>query len=163
EGYNRLSTRFSGRHRQERDDQVARRFMKISRAIQTVDSHTEGNPTRVVVGSVAVPPGRTLGQRQGWLKAHDDQLRRVLNFEARGSGMMCSALVMPPTMDADFSVLLLEQDEYVPMCGHCMIGVATTVVETGMIRVSEGDTSIRFETIAGLVTETVHVQDGSVV
>jgi proline racemase len=77
--------------------------------------------------------------------------------------MMCSALVMPPVQDADFSVLLLEQDEYVPMCGHCMIGVATTVVETGMIRSSDGDINIRFETIAGVVAATAHVQDGSVV
>src|SRR5207249_2889878 len=114
EVYNRLST--IGFRQTPADSVVTRsqliKFgrMKITRAIQTVDSHTEGNPTRVVVGSLAVPPGRTLAQRQDWLKAHDDQLRRLLNFEPRGSGMMCSAVVMPPIQDADFSVLLLEQD-----------------------------------------------------
>src|SRR4051812_39931936 len=93
---------------------------------------------------------------------HDDQLRQLLNFEPRGSSMMCSAIVMAPMADGQFAVLLLEQDEYVPMCGHCMIGVATTVVETGMVPASEGTTPIRFETLAGLVTAQVHVRGGTV-
>lgn len=135
--------------------------MKLVRALQTVDSHTEGNATRVLVGGVPVPPGATLAERVDWLKRHDDQLRRLLNFEPRGSSDMCSALVMPPIgPDADFSVLLLEQDEYVPMCGHCMIGVATTVVETGMVRADDGDVRLRFETLAGPIGATVHVSDG---
>ena len=137
--------------------------MRLARAVQTVDSHTEGNPTRVVLGGVPVPPGRSLAERQDWLKDRDDGLRQLLNFEPRGSGMMCTALVMPPFGDeAAFSVLLLEQDEYVPMCGHCMIGVATTVVETGMVSANDGDTEVVFETIAGLVTSVVHVRDGGV-
>jgi proline racemase len=137
--------------------------VRIARAIQTVDSHTEGNPTRVVVGGVAVPPGTTLEQRRDWLIEHDDGLRQFLNFEPRGSAMMCSAILMPPfAATADFSVLLLEQDEYVPMCGHCMIGLATTVVDTGMVRASDGTSEIAFETLAGLVTATVQVRDGGV-
>jgi proline racemase len=138
-------------------------LVRIARAIQTVDSHTEGNPTRVVVGGVPVPPGATLGERRDWLIEHDDGLRQLLNFEPRGSGMMCSAIIMPPiAATADFSVLLLEQDEYVPMCGHCMIGVATTIVDTGMVRSADETTKLVFETLAGLVEATVHVRDGSV-
>ncbi|HSF02273.1 MAG TPA: proline racemase family protein, partial [Solirubrobacterales bacterium] len=88
----------------------------LRRVIQTVDSHTEGNPTRVIVGGVAVPPGRTLLERREWLERHDDGLRKLLNFEPRGSAMMCSVLLMPPIAEAaDFSVIILEQDEYVPM------------------------------------------------
>jgi proline racemase len=136
--------------------------MRIARLIQTVDSHTEGNPTRVVVGGVATPPGRTLEERRDWLRTHDTELRPFLNFEPRGSSMMCSAIVMAPLGDADFSVLLLEQDDYVPMCGHCMIGVATTVVENGMVSAGDGSTTITFETIAGIVRAVVHVLDGDV-
>jgi proline racemase len=136
--------------------------MRTKRVIQTVDSHTEGNPTRVVVGGIATPPGKTLQERCDWLRTHDDRLRQLLNFEPRGSAMMCSAIVMAPIGAANFSVLLLEQDEYVPMCGHCMIGVATTVVETGMVSAAEGSVSLAFETLAGVVTAVVHVRDGSV-
>ena len=63
------------------------------RLIQTIDSHTEGNSTRVIVGGVPVPPGKTLLERRDWLWRHDDGLRRMLNFEPRGHGMMCSVLV----------------------------------------------------------------------
>src|SRR5438132_1108750 len=74
--------------------------------------------------------------------------------------MMCSVLLMPPIgPEADFSVLLMEQDEYVPMCGHCIIGAATTVVGTRMVRVQQPVTTVRFETIAGLVECNVEVED----
>ena len=97
------------------------------RTISTVDSHTEGNPTRVIVGGVPVPPGATLLDKRAWLWRNDDALRRMLNFEPRGSGMMCSVLLLPPqSLGADFSVVIMEQDEYVPTCGHCIIGTATS-------------------------------------
>lgn len=133
------------------------------RLIQTVDSHTEGNSTRVVVGGYPVPPGRTLLEKRAWLWRHDDGLRRMLNFEPRGHAMMCSVLLMPALDEAaDFSVIIMEQDEYVPMCGHCIIGTATTVVATGMVAVTEPVTTVRFETPAGLVTCDVEVADGRV-
>ena len=43
-----------------------------ARSVRTVDSHTEGNPTRVIVGGVPVPPGSTLLQQRDWLRDHDD-------------------------------------------------------------------------------------------
>lgn len=133
------------------------------RLIQTVDSHTEGNSTRVVTGGYPVPPGRTLLERRQWLWRNDDGLRRLLNFEPRGHGMMCSVLLMPAIgEDADFSVIIMEQDEYVPMCGHCMIGTAMTVVATGMVPPQEPLTTIRVETPAGLVRCEVEVRSGRI-
>lgn len=132
------------------------------RTVNTVDSHTEGNPTRVIVGGVPVPPGATLLDKRAWLWRNDDALRRMLNFEPRGSGMMCSVLLLPPqSAGADFSVVIMEQDEYVPMCGHCIIGTATTVVATGMVRAVEPETVVRFDTPAGLVTCHVRVSGGA--
>ena len=55
---------------------------------------------------------------------------------------------------------IMEQDEYVPMCGHCMIGVATTVVATGMVKVSEPTTTVRLDTPAGPILCQVEVADG---
>jgi len=77
--------------------------------------------------------------------------------------MMCSVLLMPPVDErADFSVIIMEQDEYVPMCGHCMIGTAMTVVATGMVRAIEPLTTVVIETPAGLVTCEVEVQGGRI-
>ena len=133
--------------------------VRHARVIQTVDSHTEGNPTRVIVGGVPVPPGETLLEKTEWLWAKDDGLRRMLNFEPRGNDMMCSVLLMPALTDAaDFSVIIMEQDEYVPMCGHCIIGAATTVVATGMVPVTEPVTTVRFDTHAGAVTCDVRLE-----
>ncbi len=133
------------------------------RSVRTVDSHTEGNPTRVIVGGIAVPPGKSLLERQQWLVENDDSLRRMLCFEPRGGGLMCSVLVMPPvSAKADFSVIIMEQDAYVPMSGHCIIGTATTVVETGMIEMVSPITTVRFDTLAGLVTCFVEVEEGRV-
>jgi proline racemase len=133
------------------------------RVIQTIDSHTEGNSTRVITGGYPNPPGRTLLEKRAWLWRHDDGLRRMLNFEPRGHGMMCSVLLMPAIDGrADFSVIITEQDEYVPMCGHCIIGTAMTVVATGMVPAAEPLTTVMIETPAGLVRCEVEVQDGRV-
>lgn len=137
--------------------------VRFKRVVQTVDSHTEGNATRVIVGGVKTPPGATLMEKRNWLWRHDDGLRRMLNFEPRGSGMMCSVLLLPPERaGSDFAVVIMEQDEYVPMCGHCIIGAATTVVATGMVTAEEPATRVRFDTPAGLVTCDVEVSDGAV-
>jgi proline racemase len=133
------------------------------RVVHTIDSHTEGNATRVIVGGVPQPPGRTLLEKQAWLMRHDDALRRMLNFEPRGSGMMCSVLLLPPASpDAQFAAIIMEQDEYVPMCGHCIIGTATTVVANGMVAAVSPATTVRFDTPAGLVTCHVGVENGRI-
>ena len=136
---------------------------KFRRVIHTVDCHAEGNPTRVIVGGVPVPPGGTLVERRDWMWAHDDSLRRMLNFEPRGSSLMCAVLLMPPvTPDSQFSVMIMEQDEYVPMSGHNLIGTATVVVATGMVSAVEPVTTVRFDTIAGPIVCEVEMRDGKV-
>jgi proline racemase len=143
---------------------MTERPLNPRRSIRTVDSHTEGNPTRVIVGGVPVPPGDSLFDRQRWLARHDDELRRLLCFEPRGGGLMCAVLLMPAvTEDAHFSVLIMEQEAYVPMSGHCIIGAATTVVETGMVAVQEGLTVVKFDTPAGRVVCLVETVEGSAV
>ena len=137
--------------------------LMFSRMVRTVDSHTEGNPTRVIVGGVPVPPGETLLNKSQWLQRNDDGLRRLLNFEPRGSGLMCSVLLLPPmTEEADFAVIITEQDEYVPMSGHNIIGAAMTVVSTGMVRATEPVTTVRFDTPAGLVPCDVAFENGTI-
>ena len=75
----------------------------MRRMVKTIDSHTEGNPTRVIVGGVDVPPGETLLAKRDYLRDHDDGLRRMLNFEPRGSGLMCSVLLLPPAISSSSS------------------------------------------------------------
>jgi proline racemase len=136
--------------------------MRSRRVLHAVDSHTEGMPTRVVTGGVGVLPGETMFDRRRWFMEHSDELRTLLMYEPRGHSAMSGAILQPPTRpDADWGVLYIEVSGCLPMCGHGTIGVATVLVETGMVTVTEPVTTIRLDTPAGLVVAEVAVEDGA--
>ena len=136
--------------------------MRSQRVIHTVESHTEGMPTRVVTGGVGVIPGATMAERRQWFIENSDELRTFLMYEPRGHSAMSGAILQPPTRpDADYGVLFIEVSGLLPMCGHGTIGVATVLVETGMVPVTEPVTTIRLDTPAGLVVASVRVEDGA--
>ncbi len=135
--------------------------MRAARYFSAVDSHTEGMPTRVVTGGFGVIPGDTMAARRRHFMAHLDHVRELLMNEPRGHGAMSGAILQPPTRpDADWGVLYIEVSGCLPMCGHGTIGVATVLVETGMVEVTEPVTTVRLDTPAGLVVATVAVRDG---
>ncbi|MFE7283869.1 proline racemase family protein [Streptomyces noursei] len=133
-----------------------------TRTLHAVDSHTEGMPTRVVTGGLATIPGATMAERRRHAVAHLDAVRRFLVDEPRGHPAMSGALLQPPTRpDADWGVLYVEVSGFLPMCGHGTIGVATVLVETGLVTVTEPETTVRLDTPAGLVEARVAVRDGA--
>lgn len=135
--------------------------MRTSVVYHAVDSHTEGMPTRVITGGVGVLPGDTMFERRQRFIAERDDLRTLLMYEPRGHASMSGAILQPPTRpDADYGVLYIEVSGALPMCGHGTMGVATVLVETGMVEVVEPETVIRLDTPAGLVTVRVQVEDG---
>ncbi|GAB3817281.1 proline racemase family protein [Kribbella italica] len=135
--------------------------MRSVRTLAAIDSHTEGMPTRVITGGVGVIPGTTMEERRQYFLAHDDDLRLFLMNEPRGHSAMSGAILQPPTRpDADWGVLYIEVSGCLPMCGHGTIGVATVLVESGMVPVSEPLTQVRLDTPAGLVVVDVAVKDG---
>jgi proline racemase len=132
-----------------------------SRVFAAVDSHTEGMPTRVVTGGVGPIPGDTMLERKLHFEEHMDELRQLLMREPRGHGAMSGAILQPPLRDgADVGVVFIEVSGCLPMCGHGTMGVATVLVETGMVEVTEPETAIRLDTPAGLVEARVAVTDG---
>ena len=135
--------------------------MRAQRYFAAVDSHTEGMPTRVVTGGVGPIPGATMLERKLHFEAEMDDLRLLLMREPRGHSAMSGAILQPPTRpDADWGVLFIEVSGCLPMCGHGTIGVATVLVETGMVAVTEPETVVRLDTPAGLVEVRVAVRDG---
>jgi proline racemase len=136
--------------------------MRSRRVFHAVDSHTEGMPTRVIVGGVGPVPGATMAERRTHFIEHLDGIRQLLVNEPRGHGAMSGAILQPSTRpDADWGVLFIEVSGCLPMCGHGTIGVATVLVETGMVAVTEPVTTIRLDTPAGLVVAEVAVRDGA--
>ena len=135
--------------------------MRSVRTITAIDSHTEGMPTRVVTGGVGVVPGTTMAERREYFAKHLDDLRLFLMNEPRGHSAMSGAILQPPTRsDADWGVLYIEVSGLLPMCGHGTIGVATVLVESGMVEVTEPVTKVRLDTPAGLVVVDVAVSNG---
>jgi proline racemase len=135
--------------------------MRSVRTLHCVESHTEGMPTRVVVGGTGVLPGDTMERRRQWFLANSDHLRTWLMNEPHGHSAMSGAILQPSTRpDADWGVLYIEVSGCLPMCGHGTIGVATVLVETGMVTVTEPTTTVRLDTPAGLVVAEVAVHDG---
>ena len=135
--------------------------MRAARYFSAVDSHTEGMPTRVITGGLAALPGATMQERRVYFEANLDDLRLLLMREPRGHSAMSGAFLQPPTRpDADWGVLFVEVSGCLPMCGHGTIGVATVLVECGLVAVTEPVTTISLDTPAGLVQARVAVQDG---
>lgn len=135
--------------------------MRAGRVFQAVDSHTEGMPTRVITGGVGVLPGDSMLERKLGFERDRDGLRKLLMHEPRGHGAMSGAILQPPCRpDADWGVVYIEVSGCLPMCGHGTIGVATVLVETGMVEVTEPETVVRLDVPAGLVEARVRVEGG---
>ncbi|WP_329193169.1 proline racemase family protein [Streptomyces sp. NBC_01435] len=136
--------------------------MQTRHIFHAVDSHTEGMPTRVITGGVGTIPGATMAERRTYFQEHRDAVRTLLMYEPRGHAAMSGAILQPSTRpDADYGVLYIEVSGLLPMCGHGTIGVATVLVETGMVEVTEPVTTVRLDTPAGLVSVDVQVKDGA--
>ena len=135
--------------------------VRSRRIVHVVDSHTEGMPTRVVTGGIGVVPGATMADKRLYFMRNLDHLRTLLMYEPHGHAAMSGAILQPPTVEgADFGVIFIEVSGCLPMCGHGTIGVATVLVETGMVEAVEPVTTVRLDTPAGLVTAQVEVRDG---
>jgi len=137
--------------------------MKISRMIQAIDLHACGEPGRVIVGGVLDVPGATMFEKMRYFETQADDLRKRMLREPRGYPAANCNLILPPTHpDADAGYIIMEQVEYPPMSGTNTICVATALIETGMVAVSEPITRLTLESPAGLIKIEAEVHDGKV-
>ena len=131
------------------------------RTVTTIETHTEGMPTRVVTSGVGEIPGKTMFEKRLYFMKNLDYIREWLMFEPRGHSAMSGAILQKPTLpDADWGVVYIEVSGCLPMCGHGTIGVATALVEKNLVKVVEPITTIRLDTPAGLVVVDVSVKNG---
>ncbi|AOT69903.1 proline racemase [Geosporobacter ferrireducens] len=135
--------------------------MKFIRSIHTVDSHTMGEPTRIVVGGVPRIPGKTMAEKKKYLEDHLDYVRTSLMHEPRGHNDMFGSIITNSTIEeADFGIIFMDGGGYLNMCGHGSIGAATVAVESGMVKVEEPYTDIVMEAPAGLIKARAKVENG---
>lgn len=100
-----------------------------------IDSHTCGNPVRVVTSCAPFLKGNNMSEKRQDFLSNYDWIRKGLMFEPRGHDMMSGSFIYPPTSkDTDASLLFIETSGCLPMCGHGTIGTVTVAIEKGLIK-----------------------------
>jgi 4-hydroxyproline epimerase len=120
--------------------------------IAIIDSHTGGEPTRIVISGGPDLGGGSVADKLQALKKHDEFRSAVVN-EPRGSDVMVGAMLVEP-QDASCitGVIFFNNVGYLGMCGHGSIGLGVTLAHLGRIQPGE----FRVETCVGIVTITLH-------
>jgi 4-hydroxyproline epimerase len=132
--------------------------MNMPPTIEVVDSHTEGEPTRVVVGGWPMPEGATMAERRETMRHRQDHLRCGVVLEPRGHDAVVGALLTPAVRpEAVAGVVFFNDVDYLGMCGHGLIGVVRTLQFLG--RIAPG--TVELDTPVGPVSAQL-AEDGEV-
>lgn len=125
--------------------------LRTSKTIRVISCHAEGEVGDVIVDGVAPPPGDTLWAQRTWI-AEDQTLRNFLLNEPRGGVFRHVNLLVPPRHpDADMGFIIMEPEDTPPMSGSNSICVATVLLDSGMLPMTEPVTEIVLEAPGGLV------------
>ena len=136
--------------------------MRARRSITVIDCHAGGEVGNVVVAGVAPLAGATVFEQMQTLAA-DDSLRHFLLREPRGSVATHANLLVPSTRpDCEWGYIIMEPTEYPAMSGSNTICVATVLLETGFVEMTEPETVLRLEAPGGVVEVRAACRDGRV-
>lgn len=137
--------------------------MRWKRILNVVDCHAEGEVGKVVVGGIGDVPGETMFDKRVHLETKADHLRKLLLFEPRGAAVHNANIVLPSRHpEADMGFVILESTEYPAMSGSNTMCVATVLLETGMLPMTEPVTELTLEAPAGLIKVHCECRDGKV-
>jgi 4-hydroxyproline epimerase len=120
--------------------------------ISVIDTHTGGEPTRIVIGGGPDLGSGTMAERLARFRDRHDTFRSAVVNEPRGSDVMVGAILLPPVDPACAAgVIFFNNVGYLGMCGHGMIGVTVAMAHLGSIRPG----AHQVETPVGTVTATL--------
>ena len=121
--------------------------------MRVIDSHTAGQPTRVIVEGGPDPGSGPLIERRERLRKNFDRFRSGVVGEPRGSDALVGALLVKPSdPSCEAGVIFFDNVGYLDMCGHGMIGLVATLEYLGQIKSG----AHRIETPVGVVTAELH-------
>ncbi|WP_170785937.1 proline racemase family protein [Ruegeria lacuscaerulensis] len=121
--------------------------------MHVIDSHTGGEPTRVILDGAPDLGTGSLADRARRLATDHEEFYRSIMLEPRGQPAMVGALLVEPVDPTCVTgVIYFDVDAVLGMCGHGTIGLAVTLAHLGRIGIGEH----RIETPAGVVTVTLH-------
>jgi trans-L-3-hydroxyproline dehydratase len=136
--------------------------MRASKAIHVVSCHAEGEVGDVIVGGAAPPPGATVWEQARFIEQDGRPRNFVLN-EPRG-GVFRHVNLLVPAKDpaATMGFIIMEPADTPPMSGSNSICVATVLLETGILPMTEPETTLVLEAPGGLVRVRAECRDGKV-
>lgn len=138
-------------------------FSKFSKGfgecITTIDSHTEGETTRLIVNGLRDIKGKTMMDKLEWFKSRYDHVRCLLTKEPRGSKEILAAMVTQNvTKNAKFGLIYMDAKRYPYLCGHATIGAVATLARTGFFKLDQGENYVIVDTPSGPIEARVFVQ-----
>jgi proline racemase len=137
--------------------------LRLGPVIEAVDAHAAGEPGRVIVGGVDDVPGQTMFDKMRWLQDNRDDIRLRMLREPRGYPAANCNLILPSNHpEAAAGYVIMEQVEYPGMSGTNTMCVATVLLETGMVSMTEPVTELNLEAPAGLIRVRADCADGKV-
>ncbi len=134
--------------------------MRSQKILHLVSCHAEGEVGNVIIGGVAPPPGDSVWQQARWI-ARDDSLRRFVLNEPRG-GVFKHVNLLVPAKDprAVWGFIVMEPEHTPPMSGSNSICVATVLLDSGILPMTEPVTEFVLEAPGGLITVRAHCENG---
>ena len=134
--------------------------MRSRKIVHVVSCHAEGEVGDVIVGGVAPPPGETLWEQRTWI-ANDKTLRNFMLNEPRGGVFRHVNLLVPPiNPEAQMGWIIMEPEDTPPMSGSNSICVATVLLDSGIIPMTEPVTKMTLEAPGGLVRVVAECENG---
>ena len=131
--------------------------------IQTIDAHTGGEPLRIIISGFPNLKGVTLLEKRASAKNDFDHIRKALIWEPRGHADMYGAIIVAPdTPDADFGVIFIHNEGYSTGCGHGVIALTKTFVETGLIKKTEPITEVKMDVPSGIIHSFAEVKNDEI-
>jgi proline racemase len=145
-------------------DRIEKGFLdRYNDRIVTIDSHTMGEPTRLLVGGIGSLPGKTMQAKKEHFETHFDAIRRLLTREPRGHrGIMAAVVTEPVSPQGDVGLFYMDARRYPYLCGHATIGAVATLIETGVLEAPEGDAVVTVDTPSGPLDAHTRIRGGRV-
>lgn len=139
-------------------------FSKFSKGfgkcVTTIDSHTEGETTRLIVNGLGDIKGKTMMDKLEWFKSRYDHVRCLLTKEPRGSRDILAAMVTQNvTETAAFGLIYMDAKRYPYLCGHATIGAVATLARTGFLQLDQGENRVVVDTPSGPMEARVFARD----
>ena len=137
--------------------------MRFAKTFTVFGCHAEGEVGNVITGGVGDVPGSTIFDKRLHLEEHQDQIRQLVLLEPRGAVVQNANLILPSSHPgADMGYVILEVNEYPAMSGSNTICVATVLLESGMLPMTEPVTELVLEAPGGLISVSCDCTDGKV-